>query len=184
MNQKPYNFEDACKLVGIKVVETPGKLIVRTTFNPFNKFGIGSLIFLIIGFAIGTCALLLSKALFGMIAGGILGFGVGTIALLSILSDSTSYFKIIDNNVEIRNRLKLKREQLTKKHQIEMKSRMEYIKSKSGSGSYFRVIELYVTHGKNEKLLIDFQTDEKYTAIARQLGSQIAAKVRDEVRHG
>ncbi|MEO1050721.1 MAG: hypothetical protein AAFX87_08840 [Bacteroidota bacterium] len=183
MSQEKFNFESACKLVGIKVNDSHNTLTIRTVFNPFNKFGLGSLFFLILGLTVGVLSITHSKEYFSLIIGGILGFGIGTVALLSILSELTSYFKISGNNLELRNRLKLKTERITNDHKVKMKTRTEFVKLKSqpGSGSYFRIVELYISNGTDEKLIIDFQTDEKDAHIANQLGNNISSLVKSRI---
>lgn len=184
MSQENFNFEDACKLVGIKVSDSHGTLTIRTLFNPFNKFGIGSLLFLISGLTVGVLSITHSKELFSMIAGSILGFGIGTVALLSILSDLTSYFKVSGNNLELRNRLRLKTEQITNDHKVKMKTRSDFVqlKSQAGSGSDFRIVELYISNGTSEQLIIDFQTDEKDASIANQLGNDLISMVKNKIK--
>ena len=184
MNQENFNFEDACKLMGIKVSDSHGILTVRTLFNPLNKFGFGILLFLIGGFTIGVLAITHSNDFISLIAGGILGFGIGVVALLSILSKLTSYFKISGNYLEIRNRLKLKTEKITSDYKVKMKTRSEFVKMKSqpGSGSYFRIVEIYISNGTNEQLIIDFETDVKNASIANQLGSHITSIVKSKIK--
>lgn len=184
MSQENFNFEDACKLVGIRVSNSQGTLTIRTLFNPFNKFGMGSLVFLIGGLTVGVLSITHSKEYFSLIIGSVLGFGIGTVAFLSILSDLTNYFQITGNKLELQNRLKLKREQLTADYRVKMKTRSEFAQSKSGpaSGSYFRIVELYLSHGTNEQLIIDFQTDEKNASIANQLGSYISSIVKSKIK--
>lgn len=184
MSQENFNFESACKLVGIKVIDSQGTLTIRTLFNPLNKFGLGSLFFLIGGVTVGVLSITHSKEYFSLIIGSILGFGIGTIAILSILSELTSYFKISGNNLELRNRLRLKIERLTNNHKVKMKTRSEFVqlKSQPGSGSYFRIIELYISNGTNEHLIIDFQTDEKNSSIANQLGNDLSSMVKNKIK--
>ncbi|MEQ8547149.1 MAG: hypothetical protein RIC03_04530 [Cyclobacteriaceae bacterium] len=184
MSQENFNFEEACKLVGIKVADSQNSITIRTIFNPFNKSGIGSLFFLISGITVGVLAITHSNDLFSLIAGGILGFGIGTMALLSILSELTSYFKIAGNYIELRNRLKLQTEQITTDHKVKMKTRSEFVqlKSQSASGSYFRIVELYISNGTKEQLIIDFQADEKNASVANQLGNDITSMVKSKIK--
>ncbi len=184
MSQENYNFENACKLVGIKVSDSPRTLTIRTLFNPLNKFGLGSLLFLVGGFTVGVLSITHSKEYFSMIIGSILGFGIGTVALLSILSELTSYFKISGNNLELRNRLRLKTERITGDHKVKMKTYSEFVqlKSQPGSGSHFRIVELYISSGTDEHLIIDFQTDEKNSSIANQLGNDLTSMIKNKIK--
>ncbi|WP_339810236.1 hypothetical protein [uncultured Imperialibacter sp.] len=184
MSQENFNFEDACKLVGIKVTNSQGTLTIRTLFNPFNKFGIGSIIFLIGGLTVGILSITRSKEYLSLITGSILGFGIGTVALLSILSELTSYFKISGKNLEFRNRLRLKTERITDDHKVKMKTRSEFVqlKSQPGSGSHFRIIELYISNGTSDQLIIDFQTDDKSSSIANQLGNELTYMVKNKIK--
>ena len=184
MNLQTFNFEDACRLANIKIDNSNDALTIRTTFKFLDKSSVGSLLFLIVGYTIGILAVTLANDLFSQIVGGILGFGIGTIALLSVLSQLTNYFQIKQGSIVIRNRLKLTKEQLTVDHKVKMQTQSEFVqlKSQAGSGSYFRVIDIYLSNGKNEKLIIDFQTDEKYSHIANQLGNEITAMVKSKIK--
>ena len=184
MQQQTFNFENACKLANIKIENAQDSLTIRTTFNLLDKSNVGSLLFLLAGFTIGTLAIA-SDDIFSQISGGILGFGIGTIALLSVPSELTNYFKIELDHIKIRNRLVVTKEPLTADHKVKMKTQSEFIqlKSQSGSGSYFRVIAIYLSNGKNEKLIIDFQTDEEYADIANRLGNEVTAMVKSKIKN-
>lgn len=184
MNPENFNIEQACNLAGIRISNSRESLTIRTRFNPFNKFGIGSLLFLILGFFMGVLAITHSNDLFATILGSALGFGIGTIALLSILSSLTSYFKISQYQLEVRRKLRLKRESLTKHHKVKMKARTDFIQSTSrpGSGSHFRVIELYIANGNHELPILDYQTDQEHATIANQLGTHLSSMIKDKLR--
>lgn len=184
MKDKTFKFDKACKMVGIKVICSENSLTIKTLFNPLNKFGFGSLLFLVCGIFFGVLTISKTDNLFLLIVGCVIGFGLSTIATLSILSDVTSYCTIADNCLEIRNRLKRSKVSLYGDCQVKVKTYTEYVKmnSQAGSGSYFRNVDLYVCDEKKEHLIIDFQTDDKHRDIADRLGKELAVLVEERIK--
>ncbi|MDN5200160.1 hypothetical protein QQ008_02275 [Fulvivirgaceae bacterium BMA10] len=92
--------------------------------------------------------------------------------------------KISGNHLELQNRLRLKTERITNDHKVKMKTCSEFVqlKSQAGSGSYFRIVELYISIGTSEQLVIDFQTDEKDASIANRLGNDLTSMVKNKIK--
>lgn len=67
---------------------------------------------------------------------------------------------------------------------IKMKTRQEYVKLKSlsGSGFYFRNVELFVVSETIEQRILGFQMDEKYSALANSLGSEITHRIKEKIK--
>lgn len=183
MSLTSFNFERACKIAGIKVYTSKNTLAIRTLYDPFSKSGFGSLLFLLGGVTTGVLSVTHAKDHFTNIIGSLLGFALSILAILSIFSELTSYVKISKEGLKCRNKFKQKSIKISRNHRVKMKTRTEFVqlKSQPGSGSHFTIVELYIANETDQQLMIEFQTEEKYSTMANHLGGILASMIKQKL---
>lgn len=115
-----------------------------------------------------------------------LGLVISAVSFLAIMSEITSFFRLTENKMEILTRLKRTTLDLTSQDSVKMKTRVEYFKLKSqpASGSYFRIVELYIINNSRNQLFLEFQMDERDAKLANKLGNEISRMVKERVLGG
>lgn len=181
---KPETFDQACHIAQLKVIKTADELIVKSVFSPLNKSSFGTIIFLVLGITVGIITTQFAENIFVIILLGILSISLSFVGALSILSQMTDSIKITGGVLTLKKNLRLSMHKLTPDHKVKMKTKSERVKlkSQSGSGSDFQIIELYLTHGASEKMILEFQMDDKHAGLGNKLGNEITRLIKERIK--
>lgn len=181
---KQETFDQACKVAQLKVTKSADVLTIKSVFNPLNKSSFGTIIFLALGISVGIITTQFAENILVIILLGILSISLSFIGSLSILSQMTDSIKISGGVLTLKKNLRLSVHKLSPDHKVKMNTKSERVKLKSqpGSGSDFQIIELYLTHGASEKMILEFQMDDKHAVLCNKLGNEISRLIKERLK--
>ncbi|MFK7934490.1 MAG: hypothetical protein AB8G22_13345 [Saprospiraceae bacterium] len=179
-----YDLEKIASNASLEIIENSSFILIKKKFRILNKFNFGILLYAMVGlFTIILSIQVIRESYMVfmiLVITGLLLFGYSFIAMLC---QTTDYILVTENRVKIRRKLKLYEFDLTSSITVNMKGQTKYVKalSKPYSGSYFRLIDIFINNGVEKFEVLDFTLDAKYTKEANILGSLITKKIRQKI---
>jgi hypothetical protein len=160
------------------------KLIIRSTFNILNKSNFGLLLLFLLGVFSTSITLIYGEG----IKEWALGLPVGLIFLFAgggtILKQCSDFLEVNDTHLIFRHRFKKRKIEITNGLKVKMEPTTDYVdlRGVSGSGSYWRAIEILMIQNQKEFVILDFQTESKNSRDANLLAEEICRFIRSRIK--
>lgn len=174
---------DIANRASIQFKDDGSTLFLKSKFKLNNKSNIGVIFFLLLSLAFSILFILKGNEWFTIGIGVLLGGSIFVFSILVILKQFTDFTKVTNKEIQFKNSLKSYRFPLDPKMKIRLDAKTEYTKltSVSGSGSFFRIIEIYLMFEDSEYRIFDYLVPAEYIVEADKLASEIVIGIENKI---
>lgn len=178
-------FKNIIDKASISISDHPDRLLIKSTFNIFNKINFGVLLINLMSVFLMVVFALNSNDWFTLGFVFVLGLVFFILSLLIILKTMTDFVEVSKDQIQFRNEFKKRTFALDPNMKVRMKGSTSYteLKSQAASGSYFRYIELFLIKDGEEYLMFEILIDDKYAGEANTLGSEIIRRIKERINN-
>lgn len=178
-----FNFSETLNQASLKIILNQNQLSVKSTFDPFKKSNFSLLLIFGIAMTGVILTVLFAEELVALIVGLTICGGILVFSLLTILKQLTDFISIDHERLFFRNSLRSHQFDLHPQMKIKIRAKNDYVKlAQPGSGTNYRVFDLYLTHQEIEYRVLNFQMEAKNTQEANKLASEIARLIKEKIR--